>query len=368
MSLRLDSGRLDAVERTPQGGIRVKATLTRVGVFPYLQPDGSVRREYRAPEDVFHPDALASLRGAPVTNMHPPNGRVDSSDWTTKAIGHVGEDVQVEGQAVSATVYVQDSYALSLIEAGEREEVSCGYDQVYVPGAGVSPEGEPYDGRQTRFKYNHVALVQRARQGREVRLRLDAQDNQVLEEEAPVKIKIQGVEYEAGTPEAQERLDALESQLALFQAAAKVARRDALAEKVKSRGYTVRADADESGIMLETVKQISPELDTNGKDPMWIEGAFAALLSMVLPKPAAAPKSEPSPSPAPELDSEEEELEPTLDSDDIQPDGLEASMLRRALQESRKSRLDSEEFPDAELSSSERARLRMIDRGRKGVR
>jgi hypothetical protein len=59
-------------EVTPEGFLRIPAAVTRVGVFNYKQPDGSVIRELRLPEEVFNPDSLSSLKSIPITNDHPP--------------------------------------------------------------------------------------------------------------------------------------------------------------------------------------------------------------------------------------------------------------------------------------------------------
>jgi hypothetical protein len=40
--------------------------LTRVGIFEYRRPDGSIRRELRLPEEVFAQESLASYKGKPV--------------------------------------------------------------------------------------------------------------------------------------------------------------------------------------------------------------------------------------------------------------------------------------------------------------
>ncbi len=65
--LRFDfNGSSGEFKRTPQGFLRVNARLTKVGIFKY---DGG--REYRSEEEVFRVDSLVSLKGAPVTDLHP---------------------------------------------------------------------------------------------------------------------------------------------------------------------------------------------------------------------------------------------------------------------------------------------------------
>jgi hypothetical protein len=112
-------------------------------VLTYTNADGSKRREYRAPEEVFSPESLASLAGAPVTNLHPPEGRVDASN----AFRSAGAVATPAAKAKDG-IHVEADLALlapDLIEAVEdgRTDVSCGYDCRVDHAPGVSPEGEP---------------------------------------------------------------------------------------------------------------------------------------------------------------------------------------------------------------------------------
>jgi hypothetical protein len=123
---RLDFGRLGKAERTPSGGVKVPANLTRIGVFSYSLPDGSVRRELRHPDEVFAADSLATLAGAPVTDLHP-SKPVRPSNWRKLSIGHVGESVERDDKFVSAPLMIQDAEAIAAVERADRKEISCGY-------------------------------------------------------------------------------------------------------------------------------------------------------------------------------------------------------------------------------------------------
>lgn len=175
--IRIDAGTVSNVRRTPQGGIRVDARLTRVGVLEYRRADGSVRREFRPPEEVFAAGSLDTLRGAPVTDLHP-SEMVRTDTYSTLARGHVGDDVRSdEDRYVAATLYVQDARMVDLVERGDRREISCGYTCDFDPTPGEY-EGEKYDGVQRSIAYNHAALGPRdwGRAGPEVALRMDAAD------------------------------------------------------------------------------------------------------------------------------------------------------------------------------------------------
>jgi hypothetical protein len=161
------------VQRTPQGGLRVPATLTRAGVFVYKDAQGGERRELRHPDDVFAPAAMATLRGAPVTVDHPMVA-VRGDNWADLAKGHVGDNVHRDGDHLDGDIILMDGKAVGRVDRKELAECSCGYECDYDPTPGVY-EGERYDGRQSNHVYNHVAIgpVGWARGGSSVRMHTD---------------------------------------------------------------------------------------------------------------------------------------------------------------------------------------------------
>src|SRR5262249_25658712 len=172
---RIDYGSMGGVEATPQGGLRIPAFLTRVGVFEYTGVDGHPIREYRPPEEVFNSDSMSMLKGAPITLDHPPEP-IKPENFRTYNVGHVADDVRRQGDKVAATLYLQDQAACKAIEAGRRE-LSCGYHTDVDETPGVAPDGQPYDRIQRNISYNHLALVDSGRAGHDIRLRLDAAGN-----------------------------------------------------------------------------------------------------------------------------------------------------------------------------------------------
>ncbi|HSY25082.1 MAG TPA: DUF2213 domain-containing protein [Polyangiaceae bacterium] len=162
------------VTRTSSGGRVASARVTRTGVLTYRLPDGSTRREYRPPEEVFSPDSLASLAHATLTDDHP--GKVTPDNWRRMTIGHVAGSPQRDGKFVAADLHIQHGDAIEKAEGGELADCSCGYDCMFDPTPGVTPEGEKYDGIQRGIRYNHVALGPPGwgRAGREVSMRLDS--------------------------------------------------------------------------------------------------------------------------------------------------------------------------------------------------
>jgi hypothetical protein len=238
---RFDAGRLGKIERTPQGGARVPAALTRTGVLPYRNQDGSTRLELRPPSEVFRADSLATLRSAPVTRGHA--AWITADNWKQHALGHVAEGTErQDGKFLEAVLVVQDGTSVERLDTGEERELSMGYTCDFDPTPGVTAEGERYDGVQRNIRYNHVALLRagEGRAGRDVAVRLDSADPAFACDEFPaplpaktggnpeghrsMNIRFDGKDYDVSKPE---------GALALQQAADKL-RQDA-ADAVKAR-------------------------------------------------------------------------------------------------------------------------------------
>lgn len=170
---RVDVGvRIRADMRTPQGQARIPANVARSGVQLYPQADGSVRREYRPPEEVFHPDSLRTYETATVTEGHP--GQVTSENWSQLAKGDVRAPRR-DGRFVVADLVIRDKAVLDKVEDGTLQELSCGYDCLLEMTPGTSPEGEHYDAIQRAIVVNHIGLGPKdwARAGNAARLHLD---------------------------------------------------------------------------------------------------------------------------------------------------------------------------------------------------
>ena len=201
---RVAQFRIDSVQRTDQGALKVKANLTKTGVFDYQLPDGTTLREYRAPEEVFRQEALDSLHGAPVTLLHP-GEFVTTGNWNLLAVGNV-INVEVNEPYVTGTMLIHDSRIIEKVESGEIKEVSCGYTADILPApAGV----EHYDAAQTGISYNHAAIgpTQWGRLGSDVAIRLDASHQVILDD-------FMSKEIEATKPEASEGAEETEIETA----------------------------------------------------------------------------------------------------------------------------------------------------------
>lgn len=203
----------EGVESTPQGGVRVRARVARTGVLHYSD-GGRTWAEYRPAEEVFAPESLATLKGATVTDLHPEK-LVDPQSFGALVRGHAHDDVMVEGDRfVAVSLSVQHADLCRKVLDGERRDVSAGYTCEVEPTAGVSPEGEHYDGIQRRIRFNHIALGPRGwgRSGSDVGLRMDgaahevqrvsredasqtAGGSAVTEKSMKRTLKVRGVEY-----------------------------------------------------------------------------------------------------------------------------------------------------------------------------
>lgn len=184
MAYRVDHSALGSATYTDQGFLRVPATVGKVGVLTYINADGSQRREYRPAEELFAPESLDTLRMAIVTNNHPRADMLPLSPASAPSVhvGHVGEVTITDPQTGELQVMMQvtSSEALSAIAAG-RQQISPGYVVELDMTPGVW-DGMEYDAIQRKIRYDHVALVDRARGGPDLRVHLDSADNVVMEE------------------------------------------------------------------------------------------------------------------------------------------------------------------------------------------
>lgn len=170
---------MDKAEVDVNGFMTIPARLTRVGVFKYVLPDGSVQRQLRHPDDVFDSESINSLIGLPFTNNHP-KSLLDNKNAKNLTVGFV-MDIDKDGQYVNGKVKVIDAETIKDIQNGKLE-VSCGYSADTIDEKGTF-NGEQYDVRQTNIRYNHVSLVNKGRAGKEVRLLMDSSENTIISDE-----------------------------------------------------------------------------------------------------------------------------------------------------------------------------------------
>lgn len=175
---RLDCIALDTNDSTyftEEGYLVDHPILTSCGIFEYTNPDGSIRRELRIPENVFSPESLKTYKGKPIIITHDA-GVVTKENVDNEQIGTILSEGYQDGEDVRAEIIIHDTDKMK--DCGLKE-LSLGYnlDLVEEPGEW---NGEPYDAIQTNIVINHLALVASARAGEQARLNIDGSDEQIL--------------------------------------------------------------------------------------------------------------------------------------------------------------------------------------------
>lgn len=155
-------------EKTPEGYLICKdVPISRVGEFEYtaLELGGAVKGRggkvimTRTPEELFRPETIASFEGKPVVIGHA--RFADPQNVNAISVGHVQNVRQGEGDLsgfLLADLFLDSQRGIDIVERGELEEVSCGYD------ARAVDDGDGR-GHQEGIVGNHLALVKKARCG-----------------------------------------------------------------------------------------------------------------------------------------------------------------------------------------------------------
>lgn len=189
MSFRIDQGKLGSARIDHNGTLISGAAITRTGVFTYQHRDKDGKtfttRELRHPEDVYHPDSVASFIQLPVTDEHPFDGRITPDNSQRLAVGNVGDTISRDGRFMVADLFVRHAPTIAKVRGDDqnaKRELSCGYEAEVIEEDGVY-EGERYDHRQTNIRGNHVAIVRAGRAGPDVKLHMDAGDAELVDEE-----------------------------------------------------------------------------------------------------------------------------------------------------------------------------------------
>jgi hypothetical protein len=163
-----------SVEETPEGYLKVTAPIARTGIYTYRKADGSVQRELVTPEVLFNPDSISTLKLKPMTNRHPQELLLDTKSVKKRNVGSVGETIKKDGDKLVASFIITDQDAINAAKRG-RLQLSPGYQTVHDKTPGVW-NGQEYDVVQTTREYNHLALVDKARGGAELKINMDSED------------------------------------------------------------------------------------------------------------------------------------------------------------------------------------------------
>ena len=305
--LRFDyNGTPDSFKRTAQVFLRVQASLTKTGVFNYQEG-----REYRSEEEVFHADSIESIKGAPVTDLHPSEKGCDNLLTPANAKEHIigiAENIERDGSYLKGSLIIFHEDAIKAIEAGERKEISLGYKCRLEQTPGTI-NGESYDAIQRDIVVNHIAIGPKGwgRAGPDCSIRTDSNHPKTGLKMDEV-IRLDGVdialnaasiksffaEQRKRMSEMEGRLDAanleLEKKKALIAAleepkavSARVNARMTLLNQCKEIvGDDERLDAlSDEELKLAAIKRHYPDLDLKDKGQSYIDGIFDVMTTKI---------------------------------------------------------------------------------------
>ena len=156
-----------------------KNPISKSGVFQYLgksisselEPD-KVYNVWRPEEELNNPETIESFRLTPWIPEHVMLGAGFSPAETVGVQGVTGETVEFFGDTLYSKLKLFGDDLKKLIKAGLKE-LSCGFRCQWVIQSGVTADGQSYDVIQKQIRGNHLASVESARMGSDVRVAMD---------------------------------------------------------------------------------------------------------------------------------------------------------------------------------------------------
>lgn len=320
MVIRYDRAEIKAII-TDEGYLVDTPIVGRTGIQLYKNADGTISRELRPAEEVFHLDSLKSFAGKPITDEHP-GEPVTARNAKRLSVGTMQGEGKQDGDNVVASIIIHDGKMIDKVIEGGKRELSLGYKVDIEETPGVW-NGQEYDAIQRNIRINHLAIVPSGRAGN-ARLNLDRldavslthQDDGINMIENLIRIRLDsGLEYQAApevvveveklrhdkaeltthVDELQKQLDTvaaerdtLKSQVqsadkvrsdALEAARAEVKARaelDKVAETFKVDG-TGKTDREVKELVIKSVRT---DADLNGKSDDYVNAAFDLTVSI----------------------------------------------------------------------------------------
>lgn len=150
------------------GFLRCTAAILCTGVMTYQReelessnpPEGLAQlRVYVSPEELSDPEGISTLEGMPAVIGH---------TWQTSAglsdCGSICGAPYIQNDHLMADILLKQPEAVRrvMLPAGDPqrlEEISSAGDWGIIWEAGISPDGEAYDGYFIKLRFNHVALL-----------------------------------------------------------------------------------------------------------------------------------------------------------------------------------------------------------------
>lgn len=171
-----DTSTIGGTKKTQEGYLVATSRVARTGVQEYLASEigdvaiaagfsgNDVVRVYRAPEQVFHADTLASITRIPVTVDHPAE-LVDADNYSKYSVGDVGDAFTRDGDWIVVNPMIKDAAAVKAAATTHRE-VSMGYMADIVKAR----DGVDADFEMVNIRMNHLAIVPKGRAGSQARI------------------------------------------------------------------------------------------------------------------------------------------------------------------------------------------------------
>jgi hypothetical protein len=163
-----DRASIGTVKMTEDGFLITRARALRSGVQEYHASelglmDSRIVKVFRPETSVKDADSLLSMSHAPITIGHP-NEMVTADNWKELAVGEVSTKAQWDGDFIALDLILKDKAAIEAVKSG-MAELSAGYV------ADMMPSNDPqYDFVMGPPRYNHLAIVEKARAGSKARI------------------------------------------------------------------------------------------------------------------------------------------------------------------------------------------------------
>ncbi len=157
----------------PQNPISKSGVFQYLGksISPQLEPE-KVYNVWRPEEELNNPDTIESFRLTPWIPEHIMLGSGFTPAEVVGVQGVTGETVEFMGGTLYSKLKLFGDDLKKLIKAGLKE-LSCGFRCQWDIVAGTTPDGQLYDVIQRQIRGNHLASVESARMGSDVRVAMD---------------------------------------------------------------------------------------------------------------------------------------------------------------------------------------------------
>ena len=171
--LALDKESVRSVDQ--DGRLRIAVTnVCKACVSPYmgkeipdwenlgLQAD-TIYQLFRPPEELEK--AAPTINGVQILRKHIPVSAEDHQPW--EVVGSVGTEARWEYPFIKNALTILSKSDISLLDSGAKEALSPGYHYRAVMEPGTF-EGQPFSGKMVDIKFNHLAIVEEPRQGKDL--------------------------------------------------------------------------------------------------------------------------------------------------------------------------------------------------------